>query len=318
MTAGAANAPCLGLLFADHLGDRMVRYVSLLAILVVGGASIAAEPKDDKITITYDVSELLHMNSKTSAYDSIDAIVFEIIRTVNPESWLAAPDSGNRIFEVNGTKLEIRATKAEHTDIKELLEAVRRLNDLAIDVKATFMSVDVKWFNAEVRQALGEDMPAKIGIELEKKLRGKSEIVQSAAKRLGNGREEPLASIRQAFTVAKPPADGGGKPEWGVEFTGVSLRARAAVSADRRSMKLCLDETVREPAATKKNDSKLKMIDKKRMGAVTIDDGAVCVWIVGYSPPTITDRGRVMVLLIEPVLFIEAEEKERRGKKDDG
>jgi hypothetical protein len=296
----------------------MSRLLTLLVLLGAPMLASAAEPKDDKITITYDVSDLLHKNSKTSAYDSIDAIAFEIVRTVNPEAWLAAPDSGNRIFEVNGSKLEIRATKAEHDDIKELLDAVRRLNDLAIDVKATFMSVDAKWFNTEVIPALGEDMPALIGVELEKKLRGKSEIVQSSAKRLGNGREEPLASIRQAFIIVKPPAVGGGKPEWGIEFTGVSLKARAAVSADRRSMKLHIGETVREPAVTKKNDSEPKIIEKKRSGDVSIDDGAACVWIVGYSPPTIKDRGRVMVLLIEPVLFIAAEEKERRGKKDDG
>ncbi len=80
--------------------------------------AVAAEPKVERITVGYDVSHLLHRDGKTG-YDSIDEIVNVIVTTVRPETWLASPDGGNRIFEANGNRLEILASKAAHDEIKE-------------------------------------------------------------------------------------------------------------------------------------------------------------------------------------------------------
>ena len=76
-------------------------------ILFVSTAALhGAEPKEQTVTKSYDVADLLHREGKTG-FDSADEITRLIIETVNPKSWQLNGDTANRLFVVNGTRLEI-------------------------------------------------------------------------------------------------------------------------------------------------------------------------------------------------------------------
>jgi hypothetical protein len=307
----------------------MSRTLTAALLLLSAGVPVAAEPKVERITVSYDVAHLLHQGGGKTGYDSIDDVIKAVVTTVHPEAWLLAPDGGNRIFEANGKRLEILAPKAEHDQIKELLETLRRINDLAVDVKVTFLALDPKRFEMDVQPYLGKQFPAAPESEAAEidypelarainKLREGSEIVQSTKSRLANGREADLASLRRAFAFAKPALGENGKAAWGVEFTGVSYRCKATVGKDRRFVNLKIDDVWREAERDKKDEKAPRMIEKKTTTEVRLKDGYATLLRVPYTPESIKDRKRILILLVETQIFIQAEEKERRGDKDKG
>jgi hypothetical protein len=299
----------------------MKQIVALIVPCLFASIGLAAEPKDDFITKTYPVADLLYQpGGKTSGFDSIDEIIQTVIREVNPKSWLRNPEGGNRLFEVNGIKLEVRATKNDHDEIENLLEALRRLSDLAVDVKTTFLSVDAKWYDKEIRERLkklriplmdDDEAGWKEHGELLELVQKNSEVIQSGKVRQGNSRTNTIASMRQAHSIPKPQPGENGEPVWDVEYTGITYRAQVVVSVDRRFVKLKITETRRELEGQ-------RIVEKKIETEITMPDGGTQLLVVPYKPKSIAEGGRTMLLRIEPRIYIEAEEKELRGKKGDG
>jgi hypothetical protein len=305
---------------------------TFLACGIVG----AAEPKVERFTTTYDVSGLIYKGGAKTGLDSVDDVIKAIITSVNPLSWLAAPDGGNRLFEVNGKKLEIYATKNDHDEIAEVLQSIRQMNDLEVDLKTTFLAVDSKWFEKEIQpryQALTRKRALQFlrhwpkasaefdwedEAEVISQLKMNAQVVQTSSVRLANGRDGAIASMRQANTVATGAVDKNGAAVWGVEMTGISYRGKAVVSFDRRFVSLKLEETLLHRPETAEARKSRAIREKKTPMEFYFPDGGVHIVKVPYTPKTIADKGKVLVLEIAPQLFIEAEEKERRGKKDDG
>ena len=307
--------------------DDMSRMVAIVVMLLPTANLCAAELNDDRITVTYELTDLLYKPGSTkSGYDSLDEVIKTIVTTVNPKSWLLSPEGGNRFFEVNGKKLEIRATKKDHDEIKELIHSLRRLNDLTVDVKATFLAVDAKWFAKEIAPLLqkkkkriddNEEACPKENAAFAA-LYKKVETIQTGATRQGNGRAGTIASLRQAHTFATGMVEANGEPVWGVEYSGISYRAKTTMSTDRRFITLKIQEIWREIDAPGKGNAISRIKEKKTESEITLADGDSHLHIVPYTPKTIAERGQILLLRIVPELYIEAEEKERRGKKNDG
>lgn len=294
----------------------MSRFATLIILLISFASIQAAEPREQPVTKSYGVADLLHRVGKTG-FDSADEITRMIIETVSPKSWQLNGGTAYRLFVVNCTRLEINASKQDHDDIAELLEALRRLNDLAVDVKTTFYSVDAKWFDKEMRPKL-DKKGAWVIDELWATIREHAEVVQSGKVRLGNGRIGSIAALHQVFSFIKPEPSANGQPVWGAERIGVEYRLKPIVSADRRFVKLDIDEVLRLLAMPTKGELTMRIEEKKRPSTHEIGDGASIALAVPYQPGAIKAKGRILILYVELQLFIGAEEKVRRGIKDDG
>jgi hypothetical protein len=296
-----------------------MRPILILTVVLFASGFAAAE---ERITTTYDVTDLLRRDGK-SGLASVDEIVKFIVGNVRPTAWLAAPDGGNRITEVNGRDLVIKAMKADHAEIKELLEAVRSLHDVAVDLKASVVFVEAKTFAKEIKPHLGKpvvvendevDSARETALLAAVKKHGRRE--QSNSLRLANGGAGLFASLRKASAYATGEvADG--QPVWGAEFTGFSYRGTATVTGDRRFVKVALTEAVSARGAPARKDAAAPPIQEaKATRELTIPDGGMAVLVVPPNPAVA--EGRVLLLLLEPRIRIEAEEKERGGEKKDG
>src|SRR5262245_30314792 len=110
--------------------------VALAFALTTGIAEAQPDPKkpDDKKLVTriYNIKPLIGEAAKASgvAVPDADAVVRLIFEAL-PQFHELKPD-GRQIVERDGTKLEIRATAKDHDEVKDLLEAIQRLQDLAV------------------------------------------------------------------------------------------------------------------------------------------------------------------------------------------
>ena len=104
----------------------------------------------------------------------------------------------------------------------------------------------------------------------------------------------------------------------------MSCRASVTVTADRRRVVLRITEQVTELAGVRKET----VIDRKTLKEVTVespdlaesstattvqaDDGELVLLPVRYLPPAAREKGRVLVMLVRPLIYIEEEERERK------
>src|SRR5205085_1785991 len=110
--------------------------------LAVGPARGAPPAKGDGLTtVTYDVADLVKGAPAWRRYlplpslpvapdrgaDGAEALVQVLLGTVSPESWRPGRDGGSSLQAFNGTRLEVRATRKQHAEIRSLLEALRRM-----------------------------------------------------------------------------------------------------------------------------------------------------------------------------------------------
>lgn len=252
----------------------MTRFTAVAIVVISIQTALPAEPKVERTTIRYDVGDLIYRPGGKSGFDSLDEIVKSIVTTVNPKSWKLDGDD-NQIFEVNGNRLEIRAGKDDHAAIKELLEAMRRLNDLAVDVTASFLAVEPKLFEKKIQPLVGK--PLKNGDEESslEEMNWKLQTIQSNSTRLANGREAPIASIQQVSASHRQAMNG--MIEWHTAKVGVSYRAKAVVSADRRFVNLTVEETFQELDGLPLADTAPKLKQKKETTTVRLADGVATV-----------------------------------------
>src|SRR5262245_45012304 len=128
--------------------------VAVVFAVCVGVASAQPAPKpvDDKklVTKTYNIKPLIGERGKASGTPDADAVVKLIFQSVAFGETKLGID-GPQVIERDGGKLEIRATEKTHGEIKELLEAIERLQDVAIDVKADVIELDVAAYEKLVK-----------------------------------------------------------------------------------------------------------------------------------------------------------------------
>jgi hypothetical protein len=109
----------------------------------------------------------------------------------------------------------------------------------------------------------------------------------------------------------------------GTGFQGVTFRADVAVSADRRSIQLKMSQkatelreivkkTILDPDTKKKEQVESPRLESSSTtGEGEVDDGTALLIPVGYRSQTAKADDRVWVLLLRPIIYIEAEEKEK-------
>src|SRR5687767_2053305 len=130
------------------------RFVLLAMVLcLVGPAPAAAPPRAGSGLVTYDIADMIHKPGGKTGYDKPEDVVAVLLKSVSPASWSAA-GAGDRVRLVDGTRLEIQATARQHSEIAQLLAALRGKLDVAVDLRADLIEVDRAFFDKEIQPKL--------------------------------------------------------------------------------------------------------------------------------------------------------------------
>lgn len=302
---------------------RAVLTASLLAA-AASPAPAAAPPPLGVQTVTYDVAHLLARPGKTGS-DSIEALVATLTTTIAPKSWGAAGKGGSTLREVNGNRLEVTATPARHAEIAQLLGALARMSDVAVDLRAVLYEVDRTLYEKELAPRLRRGAATQVEQEVLDLVCRRGARLGSNKVRLGNREEALLLSRRKAFTyVTRPQPVGVGLfPEplgHGIAWTGARFRAHVTVSGDRRFVDVRLIQDVAE--LREMTRKRVWIPDKLVLGFVDVpnlarsartDSIEVADGMAFMVPVVAPLEGgkRVRVLVVQPLIWIEEEERER-------
>jgi len=321
--------------------------VALLAPQSVLGAEPAKSPPNGKEipqVVTYNVEDLvLHSvtwrkGMRGEIPDGIEGVVHEIVTLVDPESW-TGNETGNTIQEQNGTKLEIRATKAQHRQIVDLLAALRRLVDCAVVVDARLYEVDKDFYTKELEPVLMGGMAESgdlVTTVLERttvaKIRKEGTPRAENKVTIPDGQESLCFSQRTAFNYRTTPDAKQAMPAYGSGLQGFSCRAAVTVSKDRRQVRIKITRNLTELINIKKDtafDREAFDLETEKeipveipnlrnssaTATVEVEDGEFALVRIPYRPATLA-KDRVLVLVVRPVIYIEEEERERKKQVD--
>jgi hypothetical protein len=308
----------------------------LVALVCCGG--VRAEPRTvpwwapdpTPRTVVYEVADLLHRPGGWTGYDSLDKVSRTIIDSTGTKHWLADEKGAWTLRELDGSRLEITAPAKAHEEIRDVLENLRRINDRAVTMNAQLIEIDAADYDKFLRPVLatlgrrGPDGPAAgpITFKAFETLGKKGKVIRSADITLANGREGTYLSVRNVFSYVRwTDGPGGKKPdEYRVAATGMTLRATAVVSPDCRSMRLKLiEQAVDLHGFEKKQEFRGEdfvevnvpdLVETTTSVTVNnVEDGQSLLVSVGHLPKATKDRGRVLVLLVQPRIFIRAEQE---------
>jgi hypothetical protein len=324
---------------------------SVVTALAFSAAVVSAQPVpkpvDDTrlVTKVYDLKPFLGERGKAAGLAGGDAVVKLIFQAIPQLRDLKPGADGPQIVERGGGKLEVRATAKRHEEVKDLLDALARLQDVAIDVEAKVIELDLASYGkltklppvgkakAPVLFAAGEELedreptPAeRKAMEEANKILKAGRVVQTASGRFVNGAEATVSARRTVVTysnVPNPVRVGGKSDEPLFVKEGFSLVALPVVSADRRFVRFRLTEQSTVITGVKTRDVGeiggekvvLKSLETEDLGATgtaTVADGGTAVFKLAYAP-----KDKVWVVVLKPRLFIQAEEDElkRQEKK---
>jgi hypothetical protein len=323
-------------------------FLALAFALTAGGVAAQPDPKklDDKklVTKVYNIKPLIGERGKASGLADADAVVKLIFESIPQMRELKPGTDGPQIVERDGGKLEVRTTEKRHEEIKDLIAALERLQDLAIDLKADVIELDAAAYEKLLKALLkGKTKPPVLlatGEEFEEKEPNAAEwkaleetnkilkagrVVQTSSGRFVNGAEATVSSRKTvaAFTNVIPEAVRvGGKAE-NPQFVkeGFSLVALPVVSADRRFVRLKLTEQSTVITGVKKRDfgeidgkpfvlQSLETEDLGATGSAVVADGGFLLFRLAYAP-----KDKVWVAAVKPRIFIQAEEDELRKQE---
>lgn len=302
---------------------------ALLALgLFAAAVSAQPEPKPEKgdsktITKVYDTAHLTGTTGKASGLANTDAVLKVLIETL--------PGATRAEFvERDGGKLEVRATAKEHEEIKDLFDALARLQDLAVDIKA-----DVYEFDAAGYEKFAKALPksaAKAPVLFatgdagdEDKLPSLAEantvlktarLVQTSKARLVNGAEATVSARR---TVVRVP--NGSEPPFVKD--GFALVAVPVVSADRRFVRYKLTEQSTAVVGIRKRElGEIKgqkffaetpiLEDLGGTGSAVVPDGSSLLFKLAYAP-----KDKVWVVKLDTTIFIQAEQDELKRQEEE-
>lgn len=329
----------------------------------IGGllARMAPEPQAGQVPRQTSVG-LGSRPGASSTATSVQEVVRLVMTTVHPDGWR---EGGSSLRVLNGTTLEIHATAEQHKEIEELLEALRRLHDVAVDIRGHLCEIDRSVYDKLIKPRLGNaqqgagvPLVAQLENPVARQLRDKVRVVTANKVRIANGKEgeflslqnagwtgtrprtqgkdaakpnPPPAEQRQAPDVQEqvqdllnairegmlypPPVSALGEPNGLLH--GVTFRASVKVSADRRFVEMAMSQDVTNLLSVKEfpfgRDKVLvlpNLVSSSASATVRVADGQVLVLPVYYLPPSLKEKNRVYLLIVQPVIYIEAEEKE--------
>jgi hypothetical protein len=291
--------------------------VALAALVSTPRSQAAAPPPATLKTVSYNVSDLIYQPGRGSGYDRIEEIVRELVRGTGGHHW--RPGSSHRLEVSNDTTLEVTTTAAQHQEVHELLEMLRRSLDVAVDLEAELYELDRTTYEKEYRKRLENRFAAFAPTEV---LRSKGNRVKAGRALLGTGRSASLLSLQQAFTYVARPAGAVRDPDkvYDVGYEGLRVRAKTTVSPDRRFVRLRLDCTITELMRMGKQSAfdpkalRNVKIDEPDLrehtwsGTVTVPDGLSLLLVVPRKKAL--PENRVQMLLIRPAIFIKEERRE--------
>jgi hypothetical protein len=311
---------------------------SLFALALVAGSLTAQphpKPGEDKklVTKVYNLKPLVGERGKASGVAHVDAVVKLIFETIPQLRELKPGADGPQIVERDGGRLEVRATAQRHGEIADLLAALERLQDVAVDVKADVIELDAAAYEKLVKAlpkgkakppvlfAAGEeadekpDLDAKL--EAANKVLKAGRVVQTSTGRFVNGAEATISARRVVVPYATLPAAVavGGRAD-GTQYVkeGFGLVALPVVSADRRFVRFKLTEQSTVITGMKKRElgevgGKLIVAqspvveDLGATGSTIVADGGTAIFRLAYAP-----KDKVWVLVLRPTIFVQAEE----------
>jgi hypothetical protein len=298
-----------------------------------------AKPAPDPTpkTVVYEVGDLLHRPGGWSGFDSLDEVSRAVIDATGAKHWDPEARGAWTLRELDGVRLEITAPAKGHEEVRDLLANLRGRNDVAVVMNADLIEVDAAYYDKTLRPLLaagrrGPDGPAVVGHlrqhavseELEQALRKKGAVVRSTRTTLANGRDGVYLSLRQVFSYVRTPAAPGGKvpDEYATAATGLELRATGTVSPDRQFVRLKLTEQGTDllgfetkPGFRGEEEIEVRVPDLAETTASQtvnkVADGVTLLVTVQHLPKATKEKGRVLVLLVQPSIFIREEEKAR-------
>jgi hypothetical protein len=318
-------------------------FAALVFALTVGSVAAQPDPKkvDDKklVTKVYNIKPLIGERGKLAGAEDADAIIKLIFQAIPEFRDLKPGADGPQIVERAGGELEVRATAKLQGEVKELIGALERLQDLAIDVKADVIELDVASYEkllkalpkekakAPVLLATGEEFEEKDAardraVEEANKILKAGRVVQTSSGRFVNGAEATVSARR---TVVTYPEIRGAQPENPFFVReGFGLVALPVVSADRRFVRLKVTEQSTVISGTKKRElgeiggkalvAQTPIVDDLgATGSAVVADGGTVLFKLAYAP-----KDKAWVVVLKPTIFIQAEEdelKKKEGKK---
>ena len=325
----------------------MTRAALLLALLFGHALPVAAQTADvirggggirgpaDFTAVEYDVRPLLYKTGSARAgYDSIEQVVWEVMANVGPGTW---SKDGHEIAEKNGTHLAVHTTDRRQGEIATLLKTLVDRTDLAVDMSGIVYELDRKQYETELLPQLDKlpiqkqpvfaelkaeqrkpsaSRPVEVSDEWVKLVEKHGQKVMSGKPRIANGRSGTVVSLRKAVEFLGAPGKHKPGEAYDVEFVGTSISTIVQVPRERRWVSVSFVETHRElieVARGRRTDDllgRVSLIESPRVSEVVtksdvreVPDGAAVLLPVNGG-----GKDKVRVLIVRPVIFIQAEE----------
>ena len=308
--------------------NRFPRH-SLAALLALLPLSAAPAAEGPLVTKTYDVRDLVETASvwrpvvggpgwpaPVAGLDRLEpteALARVILTTVSPKTWRGPGGGAATLREVNGTKLEIRAADKQHEEVANLLDALRRLADVAVIVTGELYEVDRAFLDKHVKAVRGRRVATPVAEDVAKQLRKDGMRLKSGRVKILPGQVARFFSLHSALAY---PTREGKAP--GTAFTGVSFRARVAVTPDRRFVRLALTQRSTELLGHKDGEGGKvpDLAEESTTETIKVDDGDYLLLAARLAPEkaAAAGKGRAVVLLVRPLIYIEEEEWLRNTK----
>ncbi len=285
----------------------------------------------------YDIKPLLGERGKASGVADADAII-KTIFDANLLRELKPGTDGPQVIERDGGKLEVRAPAKVQGEIKDLLDALARLQDVAVDVKADVIELDAAAYEKLVKATPnGKTKPPVLfatGAEFEEKdepswkalpemnkVLKTGRVVQSSGARFVNGAEATVCARQSVVTFHNHIVnDKSHEPPQFVK-EGFKLIGTPVVSADRRFVRFKLTEQstavtgmrTRELGEVKGQKIVAQTLDTEDLGATgsaVVADGGTALFRLAYAP-----KDKVWVVVLKPTIFIQSEEDELKKQE---
>jgi hypothetical protein len=306
-----------------------------LAIPAAAQAPVAAKPDDAApVTRTYDLKPLLVDRAIPGNVHDAEAVARLILDQIDLGE-LKPGSPGNQLLELDGQRIQVRAPAKIHEEISDFLGALQRLNDIAVDVKASLVELDAATFEKELKPhlkpAAGNTEP-RIAIALGMDTDGREDtqppvsiaetltklglVIQSSDRLYHNGLDATVLVRQQYFS--QPQALNAGPKVMSKDCgkVGVRLNVTPVVSADRRFIRLKMTEQTAaiDHIRTRKLgeiaggqplvESTVFLDEAGKTAAVEVADCGAAIFKLGYAP-----KDKVWIAILRPTIIIKAEQE---------
>ncbi len=331
----------------------MLRTMLATVVLLGSVVTVAAQPQPgnpaDKSLVTkvYDLKPILDGKVKTIGVTDSDGVIKLIVENIRLGDVKPGTD-GTQIIDRDGGRLEVRANAKVQEEISDLIDAITRLSDLAVDVTAEVIEFDMAGFEklskalskvsfktkSPVLLATGEEFEDEARAPaLEKELAdvnkvlNEGKVIQWSTNRFLNGSNATFSARRSILTYHNRPDPGWfpipgnttSDPQYVKE--GFALVGMPVVSSDRRFVRFKLTEQSVKVAGMRKRDlgeiggqkviaQTPELEDLGATGSAVVSDVGTLLFRLTYAP-----KDKVWVVMLQPRIFIPAEEDELKKQQ---